>query len=116
VERRSVRVSAPMERSAFAHGERVTRHAALDRHRRGHLPDGVATARILSRLSPTGMIDWIKTAQSLPRSSPLPSGHPKGHVHDSGPALDSKVEPTFFEHLQHCSVLWQNLCDEFSKA
>ena len=33
-----------MERGACAHGECATRHAALDRHRRGHLPDGVASA------------------------------------------------------------------------
>ena len=44
------------------------------------------------------------------------SGQPKGHVHDSGPALCTKAEPTFLEHLQHCSVVWQNLCDEFPKA
>lgn len=36
-------------------------------------------------------------------------------VHDSGPALRTKVEPAFLEHLQHCSVVWQNLC-EFPKA
>jgi hypothetical protein len=37
-------------------------------------------------------------------------------VHDSGPALRTKAEPAFLEHLQHCSVVWQNLCDEFPKA
>ena len=41
--RRSVRLPASMERAACAHGERATRHAPLDRHRRGHLPDGVAS-------------------------------------------------------------------------
>jgi Sulfate permease family len=44
------------------------------------------------------------------------SGQPKGHVHDSGPALRTKAQPTFLERLQHCSVVWQNLCDEFLKA
>jgi hypothetical protein len=42
VARRSVRLPAPMERVACAHGECATRHAALDRHRRGHLADRVA--------------------------------------------------------------------------
>jgi hypothetical protein len=40
--RRSVRLSAPMERAAGALWQRATRHASLDRHRRGHLPHGVA--------------------------------------------------------------------------
>ena len=44
------------------------------------------------------------------------SDQPKGYVHDSGPALRTKAEPTFLEHLQHCSVVWQNLSDEFPKA
>jgi len=44
------------------------------------------------------------------------SGQPNGHVHDSGPALCTKAEPTFLEHLQHRSVVWQDLCDEFPKA
>ena len=44
------------------------------------------------------------------------SGQPKGHVHDSGLALRTKAEPTFLEHPQHRSVVWQNLCDEFPKA
>jgi hypothetical protein len=43
VARRSVRLSAPMERGACAHGERVTLNASLERHRRGHLPDGVVS-------------------------------------------------------------------------
>jgi hypothetical protein len=43
--RRSVRFPAPMERAACAHGEGATRHASLDRHGRGHLPDGVASAQ-----------------------------------------------------------------------
>ena len=38
----SVWVPAPMERGACAHGKRATRHAPLDRHRRDHLPHGVA--------------------------------------------------------------------------
>jgi hypothetical protein len=40
--RRSVRLPAPMERVACAHGECATRYAPLHRHGRGHLPDGVA--------------------------------------------------------------------------
>jgi hypothetical protein len=32
-----------MERAACAHGQSATRHAPLDRQRRGHLPDGVAS-------------------------------------------------------------------------
>ena len=42
--RRSVRLPASVERPAGAHGQRATHHAALDRHRRGHLPHGVALA------------------------------------------------------------------------
>ena len=34
----------PMKRGACAHGECATRHAALDRHGRRHLPDGIASA------------------------------------------------------------------------
>jgi hypothetical protein len=34
------------------------------------------------------------------------SGQPNGHVHDSRPSLRAKAEPTFLEHLQHCSVVW----------
>jgi hypothetical protein len=49
MERRSVRLSAPMERGACAHGQRATRHAPRDRHGRGHLPHGVASS--LSKLS-----------------------------------------------------------------
>jgi hypothetical protein len=41
--RRSVRLPAPMERGACADWQCATRHAPLDRHRRGHLPDGVAS-------------------------------------------------------------------------
>jgi hypothetical protein len=44
---RSVRLPAPMERGACTHGECATCHAPLDRHRRGHLPDGVASNRLL---------------------------------------------------------------------
>ena len=44
VERRPLRLPAPMGRGACAHGQSATRHAPLDRHRRGHLPDGVASA------------------------------------------------------------------------
>ena len=36
----------PLERGARAHGQRATRHAPLDRHGRGHLPDGVAFNRL----------------------------------------------------------------------
>src|ERR671918_2566159 len=43
--RRSVRLPAPMERGARAHGQCATRHAPLDRHRRGHLPDGIKLSR-----------------------------------------------------------------------
>jgi hypothetical protein len=32
-----------------AHGERATLNAPLDRHRRGHLPDGVASHGLLSQ-------------------------------------------------------------------
>jgi Concanavalin A-like lectin/glucanases superfamily len=39
--RRSVRLPAPMERAAGAIRQRATLNAPLDRHRRGHLPDGV---------------------------------------------------------------------------
>jgi hypothetical protein len=48
--RRSVRLPAPMERGAGALWQRATLNARLDRHRRGHLPDGVAswTARTSS--------------------------------------------------------------------
>ena len=49
VERRSVRLPAPMGRGARAHGECATRHAPLDRHRRGHLPHGVASNGLLSQ-------------------------------------------------------------------
>ena len=42
--RRSLRLPAPLERGACAHGECATRHAALDRHGRRHLPDGIASA------------------------------------------------------------------------
>jgi hypothetical protein len=41
VARRSVRLPAPMERSACALWQHATRHAPLDRHRRGRLHDGV---------------------------------------------------------------------------
>jgi hypothetical protein len=41
--RRSIRLPAPMERAVRAHGKRATRHAPLDRHRRNHLSDGVAS-------------------------------------------------------------------------
>jgi hypothetical protein len=53
VARRSVRLPAPMEPGACARGERATRHASIDRHRRGHLPDGVASESpfCLSKLS-----------------------------------------------------------------
>jgi Concanavalin A-like lectin/glucanases superfamily len=63
--RRSVRLPAPMERGAGAHGECATRHATLDQHRRSHFPDGAAswTARVSSYSRPAAMIDWIKTAQ-----------------------------------------------------
>ena len=47
VARRPLRLPAPMERGACAHGKRATRHAPLDRHRRGHLPDGVADEAIV---------------------------------------------------------------------
>ena len=41
-----------MGRGPCAHGERATRHAPLDRHGRGHLPDGVASKGLgLSKLS-----------------------------------------------------------------
>jgi hypothetical protein len=40
VERRSVRLPAPMERGARAHGQSATRHAPLDPHRRDRLSDG----------------------------------------------------------------------------
>ena len=36
------------ERCACAHGECATRHAPLDRHGRGHLPDGVASMALVS--------------------------------------------------------------------
>ena len=38
-----VRLPAAMGRGACAHRECATLHAPLDRHRRGHLPDGVAS-------------------------------------------------------------------------
>jgi hypothetical protein len=56
--RRSVRLPAPMERAAGAHRECATGHAPLDRDRRGHLPDGVASCR-----GSAGMTDWIRTTQ-----------------------------------------------------
>jgi hypothetical protein len=40
--RRSVGLPAPMERAAYALWERTTHTAPLDRHRRGHLLDGIA--------------------------------------------------------------------------
>jgi hypothetical protein len=43
--RRSVRLPAPMERRACALWQCATRHAALDRHRRGRLHHGVASDR-----------------------------------------------------------------------
>ena len=52
VGRRPLRLPAPLERGACAHGQCATRHAPRDRHRRGHLPDGVASnAFSLSKLS-----------------------------------------------------------------
>ncbi|MGH6919715.1 MAG: LamG-like jellyroll fold domain-containing protein [Geminicoccaceae bacterium] len=48
VARRSVRRPAPLERGACAHRECATLHAILDRHRRGHLPDGVASKGLVS--------------------------------------------------------------------
>ena len=42
--RRSVRLPAPLERGACALWQPATLNASLDRHRRGHLPDGVASA------------------------------------------------------------------------
>jgi hypothetical protein len=50
----------PWERAARAHDECATRHASRDRHRRGHLPDGVASYR-----GSASMIDWIKSAQGI---------------------------------------------------
>ena len=43
VARRSVRLPAPMERAACAHGQCATHNAAVDRYGRGRLPEGVAT-------------------------------------------------------------------------
>ena len=59
--------SCALERGACAHGQRATRHAPRDRHRRHHLPDGVAslTARMSGCRGDAGMIDWIKTAQGV---------------------------------------------------
>jgi hypothetical protein len=47
--RRSVRLPPPMERGTCAHGQCATRHACLHRHRRGHLPHGVASKRLWSQ-------------------------------------------------------------------
>jgi hypothetical protein len=41
---RPLRLPAPMERGACAHGECATRHAARDSRGRGHFPDGVGRA------------------------------------------------------------------------
>jgi hypothetical protein len=67
VARRSVPLPAPMERGAHAHGERAAHDAALDRHRRGRLPDGVTslTASMSGCRRAAGMIDWIRTVQSI---------------------------------------------------
>jgi hypothetical protein len=37
-----------MERGACAPGQPATRHAALDGHRRSHLPDGIASKGLVS--------------------------------------------------------------------
>jgi hypothetical protein len=54
-------------------GECATRHARIDRHGRGHLPDGVAswTARISNCRGPAGVIDWMKTVDGIAASRHL---------------------------------------------
>ena len=52
--RRPVRLPAPLARGACAHGECTTRHASLDRHGRGRLPNGVAS-NIVLKSNPVGM-------------------------------------------------------------
>jgi hypothetical protein len=47
--RRSVRLPAPVERRACAHGQCASHNAPLDRHRRGRLPDGVASNGLQSQ-------------------------------------------------------------------
>jgi hypothetical protein len=51
-----------MGRSACAHGQCATLNAPLDRHGRGHLPDGVEsswriTAQLVSALNPAADLD-----------------------------------------------------------
>jgi hypothetical protein len=50
----------PWNEVPCAHGERATRHAALDRHRRGHLLDGVASNGLL----PQQAASWAGTLQA----------------------------------------------------
>ena len=49
VARRPLRLPAPLERGACAHGECATRHAPLDQHWRGHLSNGVAANGLVSQ-------------------------------------------------------------------
>jgi hypothetical protein len=74
--RTSIRsASAPMERGARALWQRATRHL-LDRHGRGHLPDGVASSLSkLPRLGCRGCIPtWFGWSSARSGSQPRTSG------------------------------------------
>jgi hypothetical protein len=74
--RRSVRLPAPMERGACAHGQCAPRHAPLDRHGRGHLPDGVASNGLISAsgrvIGPTACTPSSSPARPLARRRTSP--------------------------------------------
>jgi hypothetical protein len=71
-------------RGACAHGECATRHAPLDRHRRGHLPDGVASHGLFSEKLPRDRLQgvhpdliWWSSARSCSRLRTSGSGSPR---------------------------------------
>ena len=70
VARRPLRLPAPLERGACAHGQCAAPHAPRDRHRRAHLPDGVASRLsklTRDRLQETCTPTWFGGRARVPR-------------------------------------------------